>query len=86
MWRPPQSCPLLTPLHNVASPQWVAHCTPRDPTDRSKKEFSVDCIQVDALNLLKLAPGGHVGRFCIWTEAAFKKLGKSLIYFNIAQC
>lgn len=34
----------------------------------------VDCIQVDALNLLKLAPGGHVGRFCIWTESAFKKL------------
>merc|ERR1712014_242751 len=22
----------------------------------------------------KLAPGGHVGRFCIWTEGAFKKL------------
>merc|ERR1712029_1222665 len=22
----------------------------------------------------KLAPGGHVGRFCIWTESAFKKL------------
>merc|ERR1711950_74507 len=34
----------------------------------------VDCIQVNNLNLLKLAPGGHVGRFCIWTEAAFKKL------------
>merc|ERR1739844_500103 len=34
----------------------------------------VDTIQVDNLNLLKLAPGGHVGRFCIWTEAAFKKL------------
>merc|ERR1712024_177311 len=34
----------------------------------------VDCIQVNKLNLLKLAPGGHVGRFCIWTEAAFKKL------------
>ena len=31
--------------------------------------------QVDVLNLLKLAPGGHVGRFCIWTESAFKKLG-----------
>merc|ERR1712088_1033149 len=28
----------------------------------------------DNLNLLKLAPGGHVGRFCIWTEAAFRKL------------
>lgn len=34
----------------------------------------VDTISVDALNLLKLAPGGHVGRFCIWTESAFKKL------------
>ena len=34
----------------------------------------VDTIQVDNLNLLKIAPGGHVGRFCIWTEAAFKKL------------
>merc|ERR1712227_858791 len=33
-----------------------------------------DAIQVDNLNLLKLAPGGHVGRFCIWTESAFKKL------------
>merc|ERR1712105_384689 len=34
----------------------------------------VDAIQVDKLNLLKLAPGGHVGRFVIWTESAFKKL------------
>merc|ERR1712130_130073 len=34
----------------------------------------VDVIQVDNLNLLKPAPGGHVGRFCIWTESAFKKL------------
>lgn len=33
-----------------------------------------DTIQVDNLNLLKLAPGGHLGRFCIWTESAFKKL------------
>merc|ERR1711973_314997 len=34
----------------------------------------VDTIQVDNLNILKLAPGGHVGRFIIWTESAFKKL------------
>lgn len=26
------------------------------------------------MNLLRLAPGGHVGRFVIWTEGAFKKL------------
>merc|ERR1712126_453426 len=34
----------------------------------------VDLINVGKLNLLKLAPGGHVGRFCIWTESAFRKL------------
>lgn len=34
----------------------------------------VDLIRVSALNLLKLAPGGHVGRFTIWTEGAFRKL------------
>jgi len=34
----------------------------------------VDTIAVEKLNLLKLAPGGHVGRFCIWTESAFRKL------------
>lgn len=26
------------------------------------------------MNLLQLAPGGHVGRFCIWTQGAFEKL------------
>mmetsp|Transcript_11830 Transcript_11830/g.27421 ORF Transcript_11830/g.27421 Transcript_11830/m.27421 type:complete len:379 (-) Transcript_11830:332-1468(-) len=34
----------------------------------------VDLVQVERLNLLQLAPGGHMGRFCIWTEAAFAKL------------
>ncbi|KAJ3212957.1 hypothetical protein HK099_007626 [Clydaea vesicula] len=34
----------------------------------------VELINVNALNLLQLAPGGHVGRFCIWTQAAFEKL------------
>merc|ERR1711910_60089 len=34
----------------------------------------VETLSVDNLNILKLAPGGHVGRFCIWTESAFKKL------------
>jgi len=29
---------------------------------------------VDRLNLLKLAPGGHLGRFIIWTKSAFEKL------------
>jgi len=34
----------------------------------------VDTISVHRLNLLKLAPGGHVGRFCVWTESAIKRL------------
>merc|ERR1711973_999009 len=36
----------------------------------------VDTICVDKLNILKLAPGGRVGRFCIWTEGAIKMLDK----------
>jgi len=34
----------------------------------------ITLINVDRLNLLKIAPGGHLGRFCIWTESAFKRL------------
>merc|ERR1712043_33721 len=34
----------------------------------------VDLISVDRLNLLKLAPGSHLGRFCIWSQGAFEKL------------
>jgi large subunit ribosomal protein L4e len=34
----------------------------------------VELCHVDALNLLQLAPGGHMGRFIIWTSGAFKRL------------
>jgi len=34
----------------------------------------VELCQVDRLNLLNLAPGGHLGRFCIFTEQAFQRL------------
>jgi len=36
----------------------------------------ITLISVSRLNLLKMAPGGHVGRFCIWTQSAFSKLDK----------
>jgi len=36
----------------------------------------VDVASVDRLNLLQLAPGGHVGRFIIWTESAFNALNE----------
>ncbi|KAI9730014.1 MAG: hypothetical protein M1818_008283 [Claussenomyces sp. TS43310] len=34
----------------------------------------VETCSVFALNLLQLAPGGHLGRFIIWTSGAFKAL------------
>lgn len=36
----------------------------------------IDTMSVDKLNLLKLAPGGHVGRFIVWTESAFNRLNE----------
>lgn len=34
----------------------------------------VEVVNVSRLNLLQLAPGGHLGRFVIWTEGAFARL------------
>ncbi|KAK8633056.1 hypothetical protein V6N13_013910 [Hibiscus sabdariffa] len=34
----------------------------------------VEVVNVERLNLLKLAPGGHLGRFVIWTKSAYEKL------------
>ncbi|VEL28146.1 unnamed protein product [Protopolystoma xenopodis] len=36
----------------------------------------ITLIQISKLNLLKLAPGGHMGRFAVWTETAFRRLDK----------
>jgi len=49
-----------------------------DASDTLNKAFrnlpGVEVAQVDSLNLLDLAPGGHLGRFIIWTKGAFDKL------------
>merc|ERR1712085_153887 len=34
----------------------------------------VEVAHVDRLNLLQLAPGGSIGRFCVFTEGAIKRL------------
>jgi len=36
----------------------------------------VEICNVAWLNLLQLAPGGHMGRFIIWTQGAFEELEK----------
>lgn len=34
----------------------------------------VTMLSVNHINLLKIAPGGHLGRLIVWTETAFRKL------------
>lgn len=34
----------------------------------------IELVNVDRLNLLQMAPGGHLGRFVMWTKAAFEHL------------
>merc|ERR1712157_305849 len=36
----------------------------------------VELCCVERLNLLQLAPGGHMGRFCVWSQAALDSLDK----------
>jgi large subunit ribosomal protein L4e len=36
--------------------------------------YGLDTANVNSLNLLHLAPGGHLGRFIIWSKAAFSQL------------
>jgi len=45
----------------------------------------VDCCHVSRLNILQLAPGGHLGRFCVFTEDAFRGLNGTF-GTNKAEC
>jgi large subunit ribosomal protein L4e len=38
--------------------------------------YGLDTANVNSLNLLHLAPGGHLGRFVIWSKKAFAELDK----------
>ena len=44
----------------------------------------VEVVNVKRLNLLQLAPGGHLGRFVIWTEGAFAVLDEIFGTFDKA--
>jgi len=47
----------------------------RGPFIKSLRNIpGVELINVNHLNLLLLAPGGHLGRFCVWTRDAFERL------------
>lgn len=46
--------------------------------------LGVDTCKVQKLNILELAPGGHLGRFIIWTKKAFQSLNKVFGTFKVA--
>lgn len=54
----------------------VIHDGEEDKLKAFRNMGGVDFCNVHSLSILKLAPGGHIGRFCIWTEQAFDTLDK----------
>ena len=46
----------------------------RNVVSAARNVPGVEVANVHRLNLLKLAPGGHLGRFIIWTKSAFEAL------------
>jgi large subunit ribosomal protein L4e len=47
----------------------------KSPLSRAFRNLpGIDQCSVNHLNLLLLAPGGHLGRFIIWTKSAFERL------------
>jgi len=50
-------------------------CDSSEQLDKTFRNIpGVEVTNVDNLNLLDLAPGGHLGRFCVWSKGAFDKL------------
>jgi large subunit ribosomal protein L4e len=55
----------------------IIHNEESDTLKRTARNLpGVDTCHVNRLNILQLAPGGHLGRFIVFTEGAFKSLNK----------
>lgn len=57
-------------------PLIVHASTSADLTKAFRNIEGVDLCHVDRLNVLQLAPGGHLGRLVVWTKDAFEKIDK----------
>jgi hypothetical protein len=66
--------PLLCALLPALTPTPTQPTQPNQPNTRNLP--GVEVSSVDSLNLLQLAPGGHLGRFVIFTQSAFDRLDK----------
>merc|ERR1712127_679347 len=52
-------------------------CKSNDGVEQAFRNLpGVELCCVDRLNLLQLAPGGHMGRLCIWSQSAFDSLNE----------
>jgi len=55
----------------------IIHDEEKDDLKHAARNLpGVDTCNVHRLNVLQLAPGGHLGRFCIFTEGGFRALNK----------
>jgi len=52
------------------------HTTPAQAVRSMRNVPGVDLSSVWSISLRKVAPGGHLGRFILWTSGAFKALDK----------
>jgi ribosomal protein L4 len=72
---PPGTWQCCLPRHHGQPLQCLAGvATPTPALTTLITAAGVEVASVERLNLLQLAPGGHLGRFCIWTQGAFEKL------------
>lgn len=55
-------------------PLIIHDITEKDIRLAARNILGVDTCRVQKLNILQLAPGGHVGRLIIWTKKAFENL------------
>merc|ERR1711979_7533 len=68
--------------HQVDSVPEIPLVVSNAAQEYKKTKQAVDLLDVNNLNVLRLAPGGHVGLFLIFTEDAFKAL--DAIYGNFS--
>lgn len=58
----------MTLFRNLVAVLSIAACATQGIHRAFRNLPGVETACVDRLNLLTLAPGGHMGRFCVWTQ------------------
>lgn len=62
--------------HSVRRGPLVVYANDHGITKAVRNLPGVETLNVNRLNLLKLAPGGTIGRFIVWTKGAIESLNK----------